>query len=395
MLRRADILETAKAWQLRPDIVEKDYVLSWILYGLSRHPIIRTQWIFKGGTCLKKCYVETYRFSEDLDFSLLPNASHDTNEIASWIRDVSETVYQESGIEFPSNLIEFQAYTNRRGNIAIKGKIGYVGPLQIPSTPKIKFDLTLDELIVRPPLLRHVYHQYPDRPTSRTQIHCYPIEEMLAEKTLAMSDRCMPRDLYDIIRLFRYESLRLDRTTISNVISKKCSHRGLPRPTLELVASSPRRAELESEWSNMLEHQLPSLPLIEPYLTELEEFFSWLGGKQLVELASAPEISTSDETWQSPECMSMPSEWGVSAPIEAIRFAGANRLRIQIDYLAKEGRRGVREVEPYKFRRSKDGHLLFYGRNITRQRISCYRFDRLLDVIVTRNPFNPWWRVEF
>lgn len=28
--------------------------------------------MFKGGTCLKKCYIETYRFSEDLDFTVLP-----------------------------------------------------------------------------------------------------------------------------------------------------------------------------------------------------------------------------------------------------------------------------------------------------------------------------------
>lgn len=27
-------------------------------------------WIFKGGTCLKKCFFETYRFFEDLDFTL-------------------------------------------------------------------------------------------------------------------------------------------------------------------------------------------------------------------------------------------------------------------------------------------------------------------------------------
>ena len=26
--------------------------------------------VFKGGTCIKKCYFETYRFSEDLDFTL-------------------------------------------------------------------------------------------------------------------------------------------------------------------------------------------------------------------------------------------------------------------------------------------------------------------------------------
>jgi len=26
----------------------------------------------QGGTCLKRCYIETYRFSEDLDFTVLP-----------------------------------------------------------------------------------------------------------------------------------------------------------------------------------------------------------------------------------------------------------------------------------------------------------------------------------
>ena len=26
-------------------------------------------WVFKGGTCLKKCFVETYLLSEDLDFT--------------------------------------------------------------------------------------------------------------------------------------------------------------------------------------------------------------------------------------------------------------------------------------------------------------------------------------
>ena len=30
---------------------------------------LRESWLFKGGTCLKKCF-ETYRFSEDLDFTL-------------------------------------------------------------------------------------------------------------------------------------------------------------------------------------------------------------------------------------------------------------------------------------------------------------------------------------
>ena len=37
----------------------------------GRIPLSKS-WVFKGGTCLKKCYIETYRFSEDLDFTVLP-----------------------------------------------------------------------------------------------------------------------------------------------------------------------------------------------------------------------------------------------------------------------------------------------------------------------------------
>jgi predicted nucleotidyltransferase component of viral defense system len=53
-----------------PSIVEKDYVLGWILAGINAHDELGENWVFKGGTCLKKCYFETYRFSEDLDFTL-------------------------------------------------------------------------------------------------------------------------------------------------------------------------------------------------------------------------------------------------------------------------------------------------------------------------------------
>ena len=56
--------------QLQAHVVEKDYALGWFLAGIAAHPEIGPSWVFKGGTCLKKCYFETYRFSEDLDFTL-------------------------------------------------------------------------------------------------------------------------------------------------------------------------------------------------------------------------------------------------------------------------------------------------------------------------------------
>ena len=71
MIPRAEILRMAEEQGLLATTIEKDYALGWILFGVAAHPELRT-WLFKGGTCLKKCYFDTYRFSEDLDFTLPP-----------------------------------------------------------------------------------------------------------------------------------------------------------------------------------------------------------------------------------------------------------------------------------------------------------------------------------
>ena len=66
MIDRWEILDFARELALAPQIVEKDYALGWLLAGIFNHPALRSEWVFKGGTCLKKCYFETYRFSEGL-----------------------------------------------------------------------------------------------------------------------------------------------------------------------------------------------------------------------------------------------------------------------------------------------------------------------------------------
>ena len=74
MIPREAIRERSAEWQLRVNVVEKDYVLGWLLAAIAEHAETSQHWVFKGGTCLKKCFFETYRFSEDLDFSLLTPA---------------------------------------------------------------------------------------------------------------------------------------------------------------------------------------------------------------------------------------------------------------------------------------------------------------------------------
>ncbi|MDF3053489.1 MAG: hypothetical protein K0S19_1594 [Geminicoccaceae bacterium] len=54
MIQAREIMALAEELNLRPDVVEKDYVLGWMLHGIGSHPELAPAWIFKGGTCLKK-----------------------------------------------------------------------------------------------------------------------------------------------------------------------------------------------------------------------------------------------------------------------------------------------------------------------------------------------------
>ncbi len=81
MITTRDLRDRVAEWALRDDVVEKDYVLGWVLSGVGSEPALRDGWVFKGGTCLKKCYLQTFRFSEDLDFTVLPDGPIEEAEV--------------------------------------------------------------------------------------------------------------------------------------------------------------------------------------------------------------------------------------------------------------------------------------------------------------------------
>ena len=156
MIDRREILDIAGTFGLRPQIVEKGYVLGWVLAGIHEQAALAESWIFKGGTCLKKCYFETYRFSEDLDFTLTEPSHVNRAFLASVFREVGEWIYERTGIEIPETLQEFEIFENPRGPVSCQGKLSYRGPIS-PRTgglPRVKLDLTPDELLILPPANR-------------------------------------------------------------------------------------------------------------------------------------------------------------------------------------------------------------------------------------------------
>jgi predicted nucleotidyltransferase component of viral defense system len=73
LIKPGEIQNRAREFGVRDQQIEKDYIISWILQGISQHEELFKLLAFKGGTALKKVHFEDYRFSEDLDYTLLDN----------------------------------------------------------------------------------------------------------------------------------------------------------------------------------------------------------------------------------------------------------------------------------------------------------------------------------
>jgi hypothetical protein len=159
MIQHSEIKNLETEWGLREDVIEKDYVISWLLWGIGSHPVLRDAWIFKGGTCLKKCYFETYRFSEDLDFTVLPDGPFTPDDVLPILDDVIGRVHEASGLDFT---IQPRRMKLRPDGKSSEGRVYYRGPRRAPSPGLIKLDLNAREKLVRPPVLRGVAHAFTD-----------------------------------------------------------------------------------------------------------------------------------------------------------------------------------------------------------------------------------------
>ncbi len=394
MIDRRELLASAGNLGLLPNVIEKDYVLGWLLAGIFQHPTLRDSWVFKGGTCLKKCYFETYRFSEDLDFTLPDKAHLSLDFLVPTFREIAAWVYEQTGIELPPDKVHFEVFQNRRGHPAGQGRISYRGPIAPASgdLPRIKLDLTFDEVLVLPPVDRPVSHPYSDMPSGGMHARCYSYEEVFAEKVRALAERARPRDLYDVINLFRHDEFHPAATVIRDALIQKCAYKSISFPTLEALA--PLRDELEADWQVMLSHQLPALPPVEAFWSELPALFAWLEHQTQTAVMAAYPMGAGDVVIRPPAGSIALPGMASSAPIEVIRFAASNRLCVELDYVDEKGTRSTRLIEPYSMRRTQAGDIILHALRADGAGHRSYRLDRIRAARATKQTFVPSYAIE-
>lgn len=388
MIGKRELLGIARALQLHPHIVEKDYALGWMLAGIYSHPALSGSWVFKGGTCLKKCYFETYRFSEDLDFTLQDEAHLDESFLKTVFAEISEWVYEQCGLELPPDGQSFEIYPNPRDNPCCQGRLSFRGPVS-PSSgglPRIKLDLTADEVLALSPTRLPIFHPYSDAPEEGIEVLAYAYEEAFAEKVRALMERARPRDLYDVVHLYRHEDRRPSRGVLRDVLEQKCAFKGLRLPQAEDI--EPRKEDLTAAWHSMLAHQLPELPPVEAFFGALGDFFSWLHGERVEEPKAGYDLQAG-ETVIRDRAVGFAATGRGLASLEIIRFAAANRLCVDLDYQGS-----TRRIEPYSLRRTRDGKIVLHAWNVDRDAHRSYRVDRIQGVRTTAQSFTPRYAVE-
>jgi predicted nucleotidyltransferase component of viral defense system len=392
LIDKREILAKATQTSLGPQVVEKDYVLGWMLAGIYAHEELADSWVFKGGTCLKKCFFETYRFSEDLDFTLREEAHLDEAFLKRVFAEVGAWIYEETGIEVAADQQEFEILRNPRGNLSCQGKVSYKGPISpTRPLPRIKLDLTAHERIVLPPVRAEIFHPYSDMPEEGIEVLAYDYVEAFAEKFRALAERTRPRDLYDVVNLYRNADARPEQQQFITVLREKCAFKGIELP--RLVDIEGHRSELEAGWVHMLNHQLPALLPVAAFWEALPEIFEWLHGHVVAPALAAMSVEAGSQLIQE-RIISFPAGSRGQSFIETIRFAGANRLLVDIDYRDKKGNRSTRPIEAYSLRRSKAGEVRVMAVRADDGKDRSYLVDSILGVTPTQRTFSPRYPIE-
>ena len=266
---RTRLLEAREHLGVPWEVLERDYLLSWILAGINEVPSLRTTLVFKGGTALKKCYFGDYRFSEDLDFSGLAGVP----EGAEMERAIGEVCRAAIALLDPFAAIEikYERYKEKQPHpggqeaFTIRARLPWQ---RLPGTT-VMIETAMDEKVLKPAVRLKVLHEYGE--SFDVEVPVYALEEIVAEKLRAILQhaqmlevrgwsRSRARDYYDLWRIFGTYKRQMDLTDFTPFLREKCAVRGVSFTGVRDFFPDPMMTYVEKTWDQWLGPLVPRLP---------------------------------------------------------------------------------------------------------------------------------------
>jgi predicted nucleotidyltransferase component of viral defense system len=244
--------------------IELDYALGWFLCEMSSHSIAQSL-AFKGGTALRRCHFGEYRFSEDLDFTLLTDQLT-FEQIKKAFEEIAASVKTKTGMDFSFSREDSQSHQNSHTFY-----MAFTGPMR--ARREFKVDITKREVITGKLDELGIIHTYSEFDFPEHQkLKVYSIDEIATEKIVALTDpkRNQPRDLFDIWTLA--EERDLDLAMLAPAIAEKLRFRDRTADGLS-HAFDKKEKLLKATWNNRLNPQMTKTPEFEAVFRAVRQSF--------------------------------------------------------------------------------------------------------------------------
>lgn len=231
MIGRGEIAKRAHRDGVDAQTVERDYILAHVAIDIAA--VAGEHMVLKGGTSLRLAHFKDYRYSADLDYSLV-----DINEREA--HDMISTALDHCRDRIGADTLELDIDAD---NVRVR----YVGPLA--ARPRmIKLDLADDELVIEH-AARPIVTAWRDTPESAI-LHCYTLTEICAEKLRCVIQRRQCRDVYDLWTLL-VDRGDADLIEAWHRFERKATHKGL-EPKRFFDRWGTGEAWYRSRWINEL-----------------------------------------------------------------------------------------------------------------------------------------------
>lgn len=254
MIDRRELLRRAREKRLTLAIIEKDYVIGWVLYTIKD----LKELTLKGGTALAKIYFpDIWRLSEDLDLVVEPE---NFEKAPVLLRDALLALPEHSGIGITIK----SEYTNP-GYLQLKAQ--YSGPL---GKNWVKLDVTPEPPIgsIQKKNLPKTYTDYP-----KFQVSVESLEEIFSEKLRSVVQRTKVRDYYD---LWRMNQLTIDHDRINHILPEKMKKVNLDPISPEQIFFIDLEEQLQPYWEKELGRLVNPTPNLHTVLAELRANLNWI-----------------------------------------------------------------------------------------------------------------------
>lgn len=258
------------------DAVIKDHILSYLLAGIAATPGLGDRLAFKGGTALRKCWFPRYRYSEDLDFTLIAGAPIETAELVGLMKSAGERAVQlvpDYGARYSfgvRTIVPREPHPFGQANLRLAGK----APSGAAVT--IKVEITgADEPVLLPTDERRMLHSFPEEDFDST-IRCYALEEIAVEKVragLQVRDRLnrfegqgrrgyahRVRDVYDLWFLRTTTDAEVDWALVRRIVPAKTRVRNIRWDSADDFRDERVERLYREQWTPRLQGFVSELP---------------------------------------------------------------------------------------------------------------------------------------